>query len=101
MSSNHVRPLSPGPRWWRWVIRAGGLRDSSQGPADTSSTGRMSGGDVLAHNRNHLHGLLLSISAATLSREAGVDTACSRGLKLNAWRSRAAAATEAQSAEPA
>ena len=56
---------------------------------------------MLAHNRNHLHGLLLSISAATLSREAGEDTACSRGLKLSAWRSRAAAATEARSAEPA
>lgn len=36
---------------------------------------------MLAHNRNHLQGLLLSISAATLSREAGVDTACSRGLE--------------------
>ena len=39
VSYSHMQPLSPGPHWWRWVICAGGLCDSSQGPADTSSTG--------------------------------------------------------------
>lgn len=56
---------------------------------------------MLAHNRNHLQGLLLSISAATLSREQVWILPAAGAWKLNAWRSRAAAATEAQSAEPA
>lgn len=96
--SSHVQThwglstLSPRPCWWRWgwLICAGGLQGHNGEGGECEVIPHRSLltrvpldelADVLAHNRYHLQGLLLSVSAATLSREAGMDTACSWGLE--------------------